>query len=287
MRGEAVAATRAAPSTSAGGTLAERRAAHPPDRRGQDRGAPPDALEPRVAVVAGEQLVPAVAGERDGDLRAGQPADTRCIGISEMSPKGSSQMSGNSGTTSSASASVTASGVWSVPRCAATAAASADSSKARSAKPTVKVRTGRSLCCCMSATTMLESTPPERKAPTGTSATIRAATESERTDSSRSAMASTRPVERATAGLLDCVVRRPVGASRGVARRAGRRRRPSRSWPGEQLGDPPVDGVRRRHAVVPEVEGDRVAVDVGGETPAAQRAPSAPRRTPVVSPTQP
>ena len=57
----------------------------------------------------------------------------------------------------------------------------------------MKVRTGVALCCCISATTMLESTPPERKAPTGTSATMRAATESDSTASKRSAMASAVP----------------------------------------------------------------------------------------------
>ena len=36
----------------------------------------------------------------------------------------------------------------------------------------VKVRTGRALCACISATTVEESMPPERKAPSGTSATI-------------------------------------------------------------------------------------------------------------------
>ena len=57
----------------------------------------------------------------------------------------------------------------------------------------VNVRTGFGLCCCIKATTMLESTPPERKAPTGTSATMRAATESDSTVSNRSAMAVTVP----------------------------------------------------------------------------------------------
>ena len=96
--------------------------------------------------------------------------------------------------TSAASSSVTRRGVWSVPRWAATAAASVDSSKARSAKPTVKVCTGVARCCCIRATTRLESIPPDRKAPTGTSATMRAATESDSTPSRWSAAASGLPV---------------------------------------------------------------------------------------------
>ena len=120
-------------------------------------------------------------------------ADTRCMGISDTSPNGSSQMSGNRGMTSAAAASLIMSGVCSVPRWAATAAASPDSSKARSEKPTVKVRTGRRLRCCMRATTRLESIPPERNAPTGTSATIRAATASDSTASNRSARTSGGP----------------------------------------------------------------------------------------------
>ena len=74
--------------------------------------------------------------------------------------------------------------VCSVPRCAATKAASDDSSKERSAKPTVNVRTGTEACRCIKATMVLESIPPERNAPTGTSATILAATASDNADSS-------------------------------------------------------------------------------------------------------
>ena len=39
-----------------------------------------------------------------------------------------------------------------------------------------KVLTGVALCACMQATMVEESMPPERKAPSGTSASIRAAT---------------------------------------------------------------------------------------------------------------
>ena len=65
-------------------------------------------------------------------------------------------------------------------------------------------------------------------------------------------------------GVLDRVAGRPVGARRE------RGRRPDvgvdgQMLPGEQLGDPPVDGARGGNAVVPEVEGDGVAVDLGVE----------------------
>ena len=58
----------------------------------------------------------------------------------------------------------------------------------------------------MSATTTLESIPPDRNAPTGTSATIRASTDADRADSNRSVMADT-------------------GASRGFERAASTTRR--------------------------------------------------------------
>ena len=107
-----------------------------------------------------------------------------------------------------ASASPTWTAVCSVPRCAATAAASDDSSKDRSANPTVKVRTGTDECRCIRATIVLESIPPERKAPTGTSATILAATASDNASSSWSVISESEPVSwfcraRATASAAD------------------------------------------------------------------------------------
>ena len=75
-----------------------------------------------------------------------------------------------------ASASPTRTAVWSVPRCAATAAASDDSSKERSANPTVKVRTGIRRVPLHQRHDRARVDSPERNAPTGTSATILAAT---------------------------------------------------------------------------------------------------------------
>ena len=48
------------------------------------------------------------------------------------------------------------------------------------------VFTGRVLCACISATTVEELIPPERNAPSGTSAIIRSLTESRSSASSRS-----------------------------------------------------------------------------------------------------
>jgi hypothetical protein len=49
-----------------------------------------------------------------------------------------------------------------------------------------KLRTGRDAFACISATTVEESTPPDRKAPSGTSATMRRRTASLSKDSSAS-----------------------------------------------------------------------------------------------------
>ncbi len=67
--------TRAGPVHQGGGQEPERRPGQPADRVGQGGTASPDPVEPGVAVVAREQLVPAVAGQGHGDLGAGQPAD--------------------------------------------------------------------------------------------------------------------------------------------------------------------------------------------------------------------
>ena len=56
------------------------------------------------------------------------------------------------------------------PRCAAIRAAYVDSSVAASSKPIVNVRTGSRETRDIAATTADESTPPERNAPSGTSA---------------------------------------------------------------------------------------------------------------------
>ena len=59
--------------------------------------------------------------------------------------------------------------VWSVPSSFATRRAWGSSLYEFSSKPIEKVFTGRSMMRLMSATTALESMPPLRKAPSGTS----------------------------------------------------------------------------------------------------------------------
>ena len=129
-----------------------------------------------MPVVAGEQLVPTVSRQRHGDLSARLPANQVGGDLGDVGEGFVPDVRVDGAMTSTASASPTWTAVWSVPRYAATAVASADSSKDRSANPTVKVRTDPVACCCIRATMALESIPPERNAPTGTSATIRAAT---------------------------------------------------------------------------------------------------------------
>ena len=66
---------------------------------------------------------------------------------------------------------------WSVPKCSATRRPCSDSSKLRSPKPTVNVFTSRDgIASTIIATTELESIPPLRNAPSGTSLTSRRAT---------------------------------------------------------------------------------------------------------------
>ena len=74
----------------------------------------------------------------------------------------------------------TVSAWWAVRYNWATWAACADSSKALSLKAIEQVLTGWSLSPAIIATMALESTPPDRKAPSGTSATRRMRTASRR-----------------------------------------------------------------------------------------------------------
>ena len=80
---------------------------------------------------------------------------------------------------------------------------------------------------------------------------------------------------------LDGVTCRPVGTGRrkvaGPVRWAE-----GDQLPGKEFGRAPVDGVRGGDAVVPEVQGDRVAVDPGVELRAGCGATSTPRRRPAV-----
>ena len=70
-------------------------------------------------------------------------------------------------------------------------------SEGMSSKPMVKHCTGRALWRCIRATTVAESIPPDRKAPSGTSATICPATAADSRCSSASTAASGGPSKRA------------------------------------------------------------------------------------------
>src|ERR1700730_13610130 len=97
----------------------------------------------------------------------------RYVGIWDESENGSSYIEGSNGTTFRASLAFRYTSVCSVPRREATLLACAASLYSSWWKPTVKVFTGRLVWACMTATTVVESIPPERKAPNGTSAIIR------------------------------------------------------------------------------------------------------------------
>src|ERR1022692_4441134 len=99
------------------------------------------------------------------------------VGIAEESPKGSSKCRTKRETRSTASGRTTISR-WSVWYWRATIAAYSNSLKALSSKPIENVRTGSGDARAMDATTELESMPPLKKAPNGTSAIIRMRTES-------------------------------------------------------------------------------------------------------------
>ena len=151
--------------------------------------------------------------------------------------------------------------VCSVPRCAATAEADAASSNASSSKETVKVRTGWPLWRCIKATVKLESIPPESRAPTGTSATVRAPTASDRRvlhDLDCLGIVA----QGAGAGMLRQWRRWPTNTApvRAGARVASQPRHMIRA-PGPELGQAPVDAARSRDAAEAEVTRHGVAVD--------------------------
>ena len=125
-----------------------------------------------VARVAAEGLVAAVAVERDGDVPAGQlgqveARDRRRVGerlavVADQLRRDARpprRVHGNSS--------------CSVPNCSAMRRACGSSSNSSWSKPIENVRTGSLDCSAIAATTALESTPPERNAPSGTSAIMR------------------------------------------------------------------------------------------------------------------
>ncbi len=144
------------------------------------------------------------------------------------------------------SPSVSNSGVWSVPRWAATAAASADSSNARSENPTVNVRTGRALCCCISATTTLESIPPGQE---GADRHVGHHAGGHGIGQRRLELVG-QYLGRSRQGIADGPTRPPFGPTRRLRDEGGSPGRlvalEGHHLAGQELGGTPVDGVRCR-----------------------------------------
>ena len=190
----------------------------------------PDRLCPEVAIVPGEQLVAAVARERDRHVAARHLRDEerrqlRRVGerlvvpvrdlrdqVERVRPARRRARCGR------------CRGVrrrlWRAP----------PRRSAVSRKPIVKVRTGRADSACISATTVEESMPPERNAPSGTSDSRRSLTASRRSASSApSASASgTLPADRRARASRS---RAPTSRSRARARRSLRRSSGAESRP--------------------------------------------------------
>ena len=135
-------------------------------------------------VVAAEQLVAAVARQRDRDVLARQlrdekGRDLRGVGERLVIHLGQARdhverMLGRDVKLGVVGAEMRARRPWrAAPRCSRC-----------SWKPIEKVRTGRVLCACISATTVDESMPPDRNAPSGTSAIMRRLTASRSSASS-------------------------------------------------------------------------------------------------------
>ena len=141
----------------------------------------------------------------------------------------------------------------------------------------VNVRTGRLLCACISATIVDESIPPERKAPSGTSATIsprRPRPLSSASNSSATASADRRGFRIPVLG--DC------RADPSSSARAGPATRPPatvRIVAGGQLESAAIDRVRRRDVAVPQEERDASRSISPRRRRDAPAAPSAPSRT--------
>ena len=171
-RGEAVQARHADPAGPPAGACPARPGRHGA-AVGADRRQRCDGQRRGEALVAGEQLVAAVAAQRDRDVLRVSSA-SRNVGIALESPNGWSWCQTSRSTSSTASGSTTNS-VWSVPKRSATSAgvAAARRTPSSSSKPIVNVCTGRSSSSAISPTTALESIPPLRNAPSGTSAISR------------------------------------------------------------------------------------------------------------------
>ena len=114
--------------------------------------------------------------------------------------------------------------------------------------------------------------PPDRKTPTGTSATRWART---RVAQARRAARRRAPPTRSRAH----VARAAPGARRANAPHLDAARPTSSRWPAGSLRDVAVDRQRRRDRVEREVRLERVGVELAREAGRGAAAPSAPRRT--------
>ena len=127
---------------------------------------------------------------------------------------------------------------------------------AGSRKPMQNVLTRAPLSACISATIAVESMPPDRNAPSGTSAIMRRRTAS-RSSASPSAIISSSDGARARGQRrFDDGARPPVRLDVRVARRAE-----ARHVAGRQLGDAAIDRRRRRDARQAQQRGHGVAID--------------------------
>ena len=125
------------------------------------------------------------------------------------------------------------------------------------AKPIVKVLTRPPAASAMSATTVDESSPPERKAPSGTSATSRRSTAARSSARKRSSASASLIVERVAPGVAPAArePRSPV-----APRRLGPGLRHHHQVARRQRADPAVEGARRRHVAVGQEERQRLGV---------------------------
>ena len=134
-----------------------------------------------------------------------------------------------------------------------------------SPKPMVNVRTGRGDRACISATTSDESMPPERKAPSGTSAHIRSATASRDHP--------LRLVHRVPVAAAEGVARALAG---GLAARTTRRRAPARGARTSRMESSVPGGSLRTPAQMHRRRGDVQVAQVGRQ----RRRDPPPRQSP-------
>ena len=160
--------------------------------------------------------------------------------MAEESAKGSSRAPSTSGRTSSMSRWRIRNSWCSVPYMAATRRARPVSSYSlSSANPTVKVLTGREEARAIRATTMPESIPPLKKAPTGTSASMHPDTASDKVSTRRRCSRPTSTGIRAFRGSRQAPVARDGKFAVFKHERAARL----------QLADPPEHRQRCRHII--------------------------------------